>query len=379
MITTWSTPVTGRQERLELMDAHAEAVYDELTRGRALHLRLPDLLHAAADAFPGLVPTADQLAEERTRAQADKQGLEIDQGIFLRGVLRAPLAGPHLVGTMLRPTERALALLPRFARTGRIQMESVLLERRDAAAHLTMCRDDCLNAEDEQQVEDMETAVDLALLDPAVQVGVVRGGTMSHPRYRGRRVFSAGINLKRLHAGQITLVGFLLRRELGYIHKMVRGDKPWIGVVDTFAIGGGCQLLLVLDHVIAGAGAYLSLPAAQEGIIPGAANFRLTRLAGPRLARQAILQGRRIQATDPEARLLVDEVADGAELDDLLARSVERLRGDSVAANRRLLNLVEEPVDQLRAYLAEFAYQQALRMHSNDVIGKVAAFSDRRS
>src|SRR5690606_32303152 len=133
------------------------------------------------------------------------------------------------------------------------------LERRDGVAHLTMCRDDCLNAEDGRQVDDMETAVDLALLDPAVHVGVVRGGTMTHPRYRGRRVFSAGINLKALHAGEISLVGFLLRREVGYISKPVRGllverddawrsatvEKPWVAAVDTFAIGGGCQLLLV--------------------------------------------------------------------------------------------------------------------------------------
>jgi thioesterase DpgC len=43
-------------------------------------------------------------------------------------------------------------------------------------------------AEDNQQVDDMETAVDLALLDPDVRVGLLRGGEMSHPRYRGKRV-----------------------------------------------------------------------------------------------------------------------------------------------------------------------------------------------
>jgi hypothetical protein len=42
----------------------------------------------------------------------------------------------------------------------------------------------------------METAVDLTLLDDGIQVGVLRGGTMTHPRHAGRRVFSAGINLK---------------------------------------------------------------------------------------------------------------------------------------------------------------------------------------
>jgi thioesterase DpgC len=235
----------------------------------------------------------------------------------------------------------------------------------------------------------METAVDLALLDPGVQAGLLRGGEMSHPRYRGRRVFSAGINLKALHAGGISLVDFLLRRELGYIHKLIRGvlvedgprwpsptsAKPWVAAVDGFAIGGGMQLLLVFDHVVAARDAYFSLPAAQEGIVPGAANFRLTRCVGPRLSRQVILEGRRIRASEPAARLLVDEVVDPPELEKAIEGALDRLQSPAVVANRRMLNLAEEPVDEFRQYMAEFAVQQALRLYSKDVIGKVGRFS----
>src|SRR5437868_6681124 len=109
-----------------------------------------------------------------------------------------------MLNAMLRPTSRALRLLPEFSRTGGADLGSVRVERGNGAARLTMCRDDCLNAEDDRQVDDMETAVDLALLDPEVRVGVVRGAEMSHPRYCGKRVFSAGINLKELHAGGIS-------------------------------------------------------------------------------------------------------------------------------------------------------------------------------
>ena len=63
-----------------------------------------------------------------------------------------------------------------------------------------------------------------ALLDPAVRVGVLRGGEMSHPRYRGKRVFSAGINLKSLHAGEISLVDFLLRRDPAAGHRRGHED-----------------------------------------------------------------------------------------------------------------------------------------------------------
>ncbi|ODA70321.1 (3,5-dihydroxyphenyl)acetyl-CoA 1,2-dioxygenase DpgC [Streptomyces sp. AVP053U2] len=375
--------------RAAFLDAHAEAVYDELTAGRTHHLRVTELARAAAAAFPGLVPTEEQLTAERSLPQAHKEGREIDQGIFFQHVLRSPQAGPHLLDAMLRPTSRALALLPAFRETGRADLASVRLERTGAVARLTLCRDDSLNAEDNQQVDDMETAVDLTLLDPVVEVGLVRGGEMTHPRYRGRRVFSAGVNLKTLHGGGISLTDFLLRRELGYISKLIRGvrtdvapawrsstvEKHWIAVVDGFAIGGGCQLLLAFDHVIAAADSYLSLPAAQEGIIPGASNFRLTRAVGPRTARQIILEGRRIFASEPDARLLVDEVHDHPALDIAVERAVERLQGSAVLANRRMLNLAEESPDAFRTYMAEFALQQSLRLYSSDVIDKVGRFA----
>ncbi|MFI7498069.1 (3,5-dihydroxyphenyl)acetyl-CoA 1,2-dioxygenase DpgC [Streptomyces sp. NPDC049687] len=379
----------ARAARSRFLDTHAEDVYDRLTDGRTRALRLDELVEAAAAVYPGLVPAPERIAEERSRPQADKEGHEIDQGILLRAMLRSPAAGPHLLDAMLLPTARATRLLPEFQRTGVLETESVHLERRDGVARLTLCRGDRLNAEDERQVDDMETAVDLALLDPGVRVGLVRGGEMTHPRYRGRRVFSAGINLKSLSSGGISLVGFLLRRELGYLRKIAHGlalgdaaswhtrraGKPWLAAVDGFAIGGGTQLLLVFDHVVAASDAYFSLPAAKEGIVPGAANFRLGRFTGPRTARQIILGGRRVRAAEPEARLLVDEVVEPEEMDAAIERGLDRLDGEAVLANRRMLNLAEEPEDAFRAYMAEFALQQALRIYGEDVIGKVGRFA----
>jgi thioesterase DpgC len=373
---------SSRRWRDRYITLHADRVYAALTNGRTAYRSLSDLAFAAAERFPGLVPDRPRLAVESALPQADKDGLEIDQGIFFRGVLRSPVAGAHLVDTMLRTTPRAEDLLDRFRRDGHVDLGAVLVERRGAIAHLTVHNEHCLNAEDNGLIDDMETAVDLALRDDAVRVGVLRGGVMTHRRYLGKRVFSAGINLKDLRDGRISYADFLLRRELGYINKLVRGvavdggaertvQKPWVAAVDSFAIGGGMQLLLTFDHVIAASDSFFSLPAAQEGIVPGAANFRLSRSTGGRLARQIILFGRRIQATDPAAATICDEVVSPLRMDAAVETAASALDNPAVVANRRMLNLAEEPADRFREYMAEFAYAQAVRLYSADVLDKV--------
>ncbi|WP_017557215.1 (3,5-dihydroxyphenyl)acetyl-CoA 1,2-dioxygenase DpgC [Nocardiopsis baichengensis] len=377
-----------RALRGRFIGLHADGVYEALTRGGERRERLSDLAFAAAEAFPGLVPTREQLGAERRHVQEDKEGREIDQGVFFRGLLRSPDAGPRLMESMLAPSPRAERLLPDFRRSGRLDLPTVRLRRSGRAAHLTLCNEHCLNAEDDRLVDDLETAVDLVLMDDGTGVGVVRGGVMTHPRYRGRRVFSAGINLSDLHGGRISFVDFLLRREMGCLGKLMHGlhpepdadgltrqavHKPWVAAVDAFAIGGGMQLLLLFDRVIAEKDAYFSLPAAQEGIVPGVAGLRLGRFTGSRLARRIILSGQRIRATDPEAGLVCDEVVDADAVEGAVERAAEELDAPAVVENRRMLALAEEPPDRLREYLSEFAAVQASRLYSKDVLDKVAA------
>lgn len=370
----------SRRIRDVFINLHADRVYDELTNGRRDRLRLPDLAFGAAERFPRLVPTRKQIEAENERIQREKEGLEIDQGIFFRGLLRSPLAGNHLMDTMRMASPRAVELLGRFSRDGSVDLDTLLIERRGRAAHVTFHNDSYLNAEDNELIADMETAVDLSLLDDQVHVGILRGGVMSHPRYRGKRVFSAGLNLTDLRTGRISFIDFLLRRELGYLSKIARGlcpasgrypvQKPWIAAVDSFAIGGGMQLLLVTDWVIAADDAYFSLPAAREGIVPGVSNLRLGRLAGARLSRRIILGGRKIYAAAPEAAAFCDEVMPSARIDAAIESAARDLDNPAVIANRMMLGLAEEPQDRLREYMAEFAFVQAHRLYSQDVLDK---------
>lgn len=383
----------ARIRAVEFLRVHADRLYDEITAGRTHFLRVDEVCAAAAGAVPGLAPSREESEVEQHLPPADKEGLDIDQSILISHLLRSGTAGPHLLEAMRRPTPRALRLLPEFERTGALSLDSVRVQCAAGAAHLTMQRDDCLNAEDNQQVEDMETAVDLILLASAVRVVVIRGGVMSHPRHGGRRVFSAGINLKSLHAGQISFTGFLLRREMGYLAKIIHGltgardhhwdsspvQKPWLAAVDSFAIGGGAQLMLACDRVIVERDAYFSLPAAREGIIPGVAALRLPRRVGARQARQIILAGRRVAATDPAARLLFDEISAPEDMAAAIAAEVSQLDSPAVVANRRMLNLADEPQESFRGFLAEFTVQQAGRLYAEDVLNKVTRFATSAS
>jgi len=132
--------------------------------------------------------------------------------------------------------------------------------------------------------------------------------------------------------------------------------------VDTFAIGGHCQYLLVMDHIVAARDAYMTLPARKEGIIPGAANMRLPRFVGDRIARQAILLERRLDCDSPEGRLICDAVVAPGEVDTALGRAIDDFTGSGVvsaAGNRRALRVGQEPLDAFRRYFAVYAREQA--------------------
>jgi len=376
----------ARSARQRFLRAYAEPVYRILTRDHRDFVRAETLVYAAAERFPGLVPGRDAIARERDLVQKDKEGLEIDQGLFISQILSHRTCGLHLVHAMLRPTREAQELLPRFRAHGSIDLGPVHVARARNAGCVTLRNTANLNAEDDSTVLPMEIAVDLVLLDPDIEVGVLRGGVVDHPKYAGRRVFNAGINLTHLYYGKISFVGFFLVRDLGFVNKLYRGlsgaefapdepestmEKPWIAAVEAFAIGGGCQILLTIDRVIAERDAFFSLPARKEGIIPGAANLRLTRATSERLARQAILYERTFPAASPEGALLCDEVVERGAMDAALEQTVMRLSSAGVvsaAANRKALRVDQEPLDTFRQYMALYAREQAACHYSPALI-----------
>jgi thioesterase DpgC len=374
--------------------ARAAPLYAELTDGFARAVRVEELVERASALHPEHVPTPAQVEGEREHMQADKQPLEIAWGLLIAHVLADPAAGRHLVWSMLRPTEEALARLDEFRAAGALDLGRAHVRREGRAGIVELRNPRHLNAEDDSTVPPTEVAVDLLLLDPDVEVAVFRGGVVDHPRYAGRRIFGAGINLTHLYHGRIAFLFFIVR-DLGYVNKIYRGlsapdpgepelttEKLWVAAAETYAIGGACQLLHVMDHVIAERGCRLYLPARKEGIIPGASPLRLPRQVGDRLARQAILSGLEFQAGTPPADLICDEVVDEEEMDEALERRLELLTTSGVvnaAANRRAIRAGQEPLDLFRSYMSTYAREQAFCHFSPALIRNLEQHWDARN
>jgi len=368
----------SRKTRIRFLRDHAENLYNLLTEGGSRPVRIEKLVTDAADVIPGLVPSKQELAAETGCLQRDRSGVEIDQGLLIAAILANQEAGRHLCHSMLLPRPESIELVGRFRRCGVIELNGASVRRSGQACVVNYVNPRFLNAEDECTLDGMEICVDVALLDDASQVIVLRGARIESPKYRGQRVFGAGINLTHLYHGRIPFIWYL-QRDLGYVNKIYRGlaiaeetppdeeggatiEKLWIAAVETFAIGGHCQVLLVCDYVIAERGAYLTLPARKEGIIPGAANLRLPRFTGDRIARQAILHGRQIECASPEGLMICDSVVDAGTIDAAIAEALNGIVSSgtvSAAGNRRAFRMAEEPLDLFRNYMAVYAREQA--------------------
>jgi thioesterase DpgC len=378
----------GRRSRELFLKHHAGEIYRKLTRNLSVFKRIDALCDDAARLVPGLTPTKKQI-EADSGLQGERDGVTIDQGIFLAHALANADTGMHLCHAMLLPKPEATERLAEFATNGLIDFGPARVERKGKAAIVTIQNPRYLNAEDSYTLADTETATDIAILDPASEICVLRGGPVEHPKYKDRGVFCAGINLTHLYRGMIPYLWYI-ERDMGVVNKMFRGvaagvngpdevyggsrEKPWVCQLDTFAIGGGCQYLLAMDYVVAGSDAYMTLPARKEGIIPGAANLRLTRFVGARAARQAILMDRRFDCDTPEGRLICDVIAPPGEVAAAVMKVVDDFASSGVvsaAGNRRALRVSEEPLDLFRRYMAVYCREQAYCHYSPALIANL--------
>jgi len=120
----------GRATRETFMRQHAASVYAALTKNQTNFVRADILAYEAANLVPGLVPTRAQVYAQGDKMQSEKDGIEVDQGIFFSHVLARPDTGTHFCHAMLLPRTESLARLDDFKARGAVDLGTAAVMRR---------------------------------------------------------------------------------------------------------------------------------------------------------------------------------------------------------------------------------------------------------
>jgi enoyl-CoA hydratase len=195
-------------------------------------------------------------------------------------------------------------------------MPTVLVTREGSIAVVQLNRPEVLNALSEELMDELVRALEELDGDDAIRCIVLTGS---------EKAFAAGADIKKqfIEATPVTM----LEQDLTTRWERIRRIRtPIVAAVSGYALGGGCELAMVCDIIVASETAQFGQPEINLGIIPGAGGTqRLTRAVGKWIAMDLILTGRRVKADEAKAIGLVAQVYPQATfLDDAkaLARTI---------------------------------------------------------
>ena len=252
-------------------------------------------------------------------------------------------------------------------------MPAILVERKDAVAILTINRPQTLNALDVPTLLELQDALATLEADPAVRTIVLTGA--------GERAFVAGGDIADLDSRQ-GLAHYLEFADV--IHRVFarieRCDKPTIGAVNGWALGGGTELALALDLRIAADSARFGLPEINLGLFPGAGGTqRLLRQLPACRAKEMMFTGEYITAQEAAAIGLVNRVVPKAELMQASLALAAKIAEKSPLVLKLLKRTLREGADMPLAQ--SLAYEQAmigLVLDSKDAHEGCRAFLEKR-
>lgn len=163
---------------------------------------------------------------------------------------------------------------------------------------ITLNRPQARNALCNNLLREIAEVLDSTINNDNVRAVVITGG---------EKVFAAGADIKEM--AELDVVGVMNDIRPAYWRRIAQYPKPLIAAVNGFALGGGCELMMHCDIVIAGDNAQLGQPEINLGIIPGAGGTqRLLRTVGKSMAMQLVLSGEFINAGQAREFGLVSEV-----------------------------------------------------------------------
>ena|ERR671925_675587 len=180
-------------------------------------------------------------------------------------------------------------------------MKYIQLESQGGVAILRINRPEALNAMNIDVVSELSQTVDKVGADESIKVLIITGA--------GEKSFCAGADISYMvDIDPITAEKYASSAQ-SVLNKIERMDKPVIGAINGYALGGGCELAMVCDIRIASSNARLGQPEVTIGIPPGwGGTQRLMRLVGPAKAKELVFTGRMIPAEEAFQLGLVNNV-----------------------------------------------------------------------
>ena len=176
---------------------------------------------------------------------------------------------------------------------------TVIVTREEPIATVQINRPEVLNALNEQVLDELVTELTRLDDDDAIRCIVITGN---------ERAFAAGADIKETFVSATPVT--MLKQDLTTRWESIRRIRtPIIAAVSGYALGGGCELAMICDVIVASETAQFGQPEINLGIIPGAGGTqRLTRTVGKYRANELILTGRRVKADEAKAIGLVAQV-----------------------------------------------------------------------
>ncbi|GAA4263728.1 enoyl-CoA-hydratase DpgD [Dactylosporangium darangshiense] len=254
----------------------------------------------------------------------------------------------------------------------------VRYDKRDHVAYVTLDRPEVLNAMDLRTHEELGCIWDDAEADDGVRVVVLTGA--------GDRAFSVGQDLREraeLDKYGTTPTTFGSRGQPGWPRLTERFgfSKPLVARVNGWALGGGLELALACDIIVAAEHAVFALPEVKLGLVPGAGGaFRLARQVPLKTAMGYLLTGRQFTAATALRLGLVNEVVPAERLDEAVGEWVSDLVRAAPLAVRAVKEATMRSLEMTleQAFATRFEWEQR-RMVSRDAVEGPRAFAQKRS
>ena len=250
--------------------------------------------------------------------------------------------------------------------------ETITVEQRDAVTLITLNRPKALNALNSKVLEELIDAFAAYQADNSQLCAVLPGS--------GDTAFAAGADIKEMsekEAADFYLEDFFAPWTSEIVKKT---RKPWIAAVNGFALGGGCELAMMADFIIASENAKFGQPEIKLGVAPGmGGSQRLTKAVGKSKAMEMCLTGRMMDAEEAERSNLVARVVPHDQLLDeamKTAKQIASMPPMAAIANKEMVNAAfETGLDQ--GLIVERRIFQILAA-SEDKKEGMAAFVEKR-